>query len=140
MKRSRISYKRCTSRGTQTPCETIERQEGTCRDFAFLMMEAARSLGFAARFVTGYVYVHDRDGPVRLGGGSTHAWCQIYVPGSGWVEFDRTDGIVGNRDLIRVGVAHTPRQAVPLSGSYSGDPDDELGMDVSVQVKTESLL
>ena len=49
-----FSYKRRTSRGTQTPCETIERQEGTCRDFAFLMMEAARSLGFAARFVTGY--------------------------------------------------------------------------------------
>jgi hypothetical protein len=63
-----------------------------------------------------------------------------YVPGSGWVEFDPTNGIVGNRDLIRVGVSRTPRQAVPLSGSYSGDPDDELGMDVSVQVKTESPL
>src|SRR5580692_12823602 len=72
------------------------------------MMEAARSLGFAARFVTGYVYVPDRDGPVRLGGGSTHAWCQIYVPGSGWVEFDPTNGIVGNRELIRVAVARTP--------------------------------
>lgn len=135
-----FSYKRRTSRGTQTACETIERQEGTCRDFAFLMMEAARSLGFAARFVTGYVYVPDRDGPARLGGGSTHAWCQIYVPGSGWVEFDPTNGIVGNRDLIRVGVARTPRQAVPLYGSYWGDPDQELGMDVTVQVMTESSL
>src|SRR6266481_6130344 len=100
-------------------------------------MEAARSLGFAARFVTGYVYVPDRDGPVRLGGGSTHAWCQIYVPGSGWVEFDPTNGIVGNRDLIRVGVARTPQQAIPLSGSYWGDADDELGMEVAVNVKTE---
>src|SRR4029077_2245396 len=99
-----FSYKRRTSQGTQTPGETIERQEGACRDFALLMMEAARSLGFAARFVTGYVYVPHRDGSVRLGGGSTHAWCQIYVPGSGWVEFDPTNGIVGNRDLIRVGV------------------------------------
>ncbi|MEH2560819.1 transglutaminase-like putative cysteine protease [Bradyrhizobium sp. AZCC 2289] len=135
-----FSYKRRTSRGMQTACETIERQEGTCRDFAFLMMEAARSLGFAARFVTGYVSVPDRDSPVRLGGGSTHAWCQIYVPGSGWVEFDPTNGIVGNRDLIRVGVARTSSQAVPLSGSYWGDPDDELGMDVSVQVKIESSL
>jgi len=76
-----FSYKRRSSRGTQTPDETIESQQGTCRDFALLMMEAARSLGFAARFVTGYVYVPARDGPVRLGGGSTHAWCQIYVPG-----------------------------------------------------------
>ena len=103
-----------------------------------LMMEAARSLGFAARFVTGYVYVPDRDGPVRLGGGSTHAWCQIYVPGSGWVEFDPTNGIVGNHDLIRVGVARTPQQAIPLSGSYWGDADDELGMEVTVNVTTEA--
>jgi len=133
-----FSYKRRSSRGTQAPQETIERQEGTCRDFALLMMEAARSFGFAARFVTGYVYLPDRDRAVRLGGGSTHAWCQIYLPGSGWVEFDPTNGIVGNRDLIRVGVARTPRQAIPLSGRYWGDVDDELGMDVSVQVKTET--
>jgi transglutaminase-like putative cysteine protease len=132
-----FSYKRRASRGTQTPGETIQSQQGTCRDFALLMMEAARSLGFAARFVTGYVYVSDRDGALRLGGGSTHAWCQVYVPGSGWVEFDPTNGIVGNRDLIRVGVARTPQQAIPLSGSYWGDAEDELGMEVSVNVKTE---
>lgn len=132
-----FSYKRRTSRGTQTPGETLETQQGTCRDFALLMMEAARSLGFAARFVTGYIYVPARDGPVRLGGGSTHAWCQIYVPGSGWVEFDPTNGIVGNRDLIRVGVARTPQQAIPLSGAYWGDADNEVGMEVSVNVKTE---
>lgn len=131
-----FSYQRRISRGTQTPEQTICRQEGTCRDFALLMMEAARTLGFAARFVTGYVYVPDRDGPVRLGGGSTHAWVQIYVPGSGWVEFDPTNGIVGNRDLIRVGVARTPEQAIPLSGTYWGDPEDDLGMEVSVNVKT----
>lgn len=131
-----FSYARRSARGTQTPTETIRRQEGTCRDFALLMMEAARSLGFAARFVTGYVYVPDRDQAIRLGGGSTHAWCQIYVPGSGWVEFDPTNGIVGNRDLIRVGVARTPWQAIPLSGSYWGDAEDDLGMEVSVQVKT----
>jgi transglutaminase-like putative cysteine protease len=133
-----FSYKRRASRGTQTPAETLESQQGTCRDFALLMMEAARSLGFAARFVTGYIFEPGRDGPLRLGGGSTHAWCQIYVPGSGWVEFDPTNGIVGNRDLIRVGVARTPQQAIPLSGTYWGDADDELGMEVSVNVKAEA--
>ena len=116
--------------------DTLLRQRGTCRDFALLMMEAARSLGFAARFVSGYVYVPSRDGPVRLGGGSTHAWCQIYIPGSGWVEFDPTNGIVGNRDLIRVAVTRTPSQAVPLSGTYWGDAEDELGMTTTVNVKT----
>jgi transglutaminase-like putative cysteine protease len=132
-----FSYERRSSRGTQSPATTIERQEGTYRDFALLMMEAARALGFAARFVTGYLYVPDRDKTVRLGGGATHAWCQIYVPGSGWVEFDPTNGILGNRDLIRVGVARTPNQAIPLFGSYEGDVNDELGMDVSVQVRSE---
>ena len=131
-----FSYQRRTMRGTQTPAETIGLQRGTCRDFALLMMEAARSLGFAARFITGYVYVPDRDGPTRFGGGSTHAWCSIYVPGSGWVEFDPTNGIVGNRDLIRVGVARTPAQAIPLSGSYWGDAGDEASMEVTVNVKS----
>jgi len=132
-----FSYERSTSRGTQSPGETLKYLRGTCRDFALLMMEAARLLGFAARFVTGDVYVPSLDGPLRLGGGSTHAWCQIYVPGSGWVEFDPTNGIVGNRDLIRVGVARTAEQAIPLSGSYWGDSDDELGMEVMVNVKME---
>ena len=101
------------------------------------MMEAARSLGLAARFVTGYIYVADRDGSITLGGGSTHAWCQIYLPGAGWVEFDPTNGIVGNRDLIRVAVARDPRQAIPLVGSYIGLASDDLGMSVQVNVTTE---
>jgi|SRR5579871_435782 len=133
-----FSYRRRSVQGTQPPAVTIEQQTGSCRDFALLMMEAARSLGFAARFVTGYVYVPDRDKAERLGGGSTHAWCQIYVPGSGWVEFDPTNGIVGNKDLIRVAVARTPSQAVPLSGSYWGDAADELGIEVEVYVTSES--
>ena len=101
--------------------------KGTCRDFAVLMIEAARTLGFAARFITGYLYLPDRDGPTWLGGGATHAWCQIYVPGSGWVEFDPTNGIVGNRDLIRVAVARVPSQAIPLFGTYWGIARMSLG-------------
>jgi transglutaminase-like putative cysteine protease len=132
-----FSYQRRTTQGTQLPDETLNLRRGTCRDFALLMMEAARSLGFAARFITGYIYLPDRDGPVRMGGGSTHAWSSIYVPGSGWVEFDPTNGIVGNRDLIRVGVARTPSQAVPLAGTYWGETIDQIDMEVSVNVKSE---
>jgi transglutaminase-like putative cysteine protease len=133
-----FSYVRRSAPGTQTPSETLKSRSGSCRDFALLMMEAVRSMGFAARFVTGYIYVPTRDGPGWLGGGSTHAWCQVYLPGSGWVEFDPTNGIVGNRDLIRVAVARNPDQAIPLCGVYRGDRDDELGMEIEVNVKTES--
>jgi transglutaminase-like putative cysteine protease len=130
-----LSYERRSAPGTQSPLQTLASRRGSCRDFATLMMEAARSLGFAARFVSGYLYVPDRDaGDVNIGGGSTHAWCQVYLPGAGWVEFDPTNGIVGSRDLIRVAVARDARQAIPLHGSYFGEAVDD-GMDVSVVVR-----
>ncbi len=131
-----FAYERRSAKGTQSPLQTLATRRGSCRDLATLMMEAARALGFAARFVSGYLYVPSRDsGESHLGGGSTHAWCQVYLPGSGWVEFDPTNGIVGNRDLIRVAVARDARQAIPLHGSYWGDAKDEEGMVVSVTVR-----
>ena len=99
------------------------------------MMEAVRALGFASRFVSGYLYVPREKGEEHKGGGNTHAWCQVYLPGAGWVEFDPTNGIVGNRDLIRVAVARDPRQAIPLQGSYFGSAADYVGMSVSVDVQ-----
>ncbi len=133
--RESFAYERRIERGTQPPTATLQRGRGTCRDFALFMMEAVRSLGFAARFVTGYIYVPSRDKPEYLGGGSSHAWAQVYVPGSGWVEFDPTNGIVGCSDLIRVAVTRDPSQAVPLWGSWRGTSDDALPLEVEVQVQ-----
>ena len=130
-------YSRRVESGTQTPIVTLENRRGTCRDFALFMMEAVRSLGLAARFVSGYIYVPSRDGDTNLGGGATHAWCQVFLPGAGWVEFDPTNGIVGNRDLIRVAVARDPSQAIPLHGSYIGKASDANGMTVQVNVTSE---
>jgi len=123
--------------GTQEPTQTLRLRSGSCRDFALLMMEAVRSLGFAARFVSGYLYVPLGGDEEHVGGGSTHAWVQVYVPGAGWMEFDPTNGIVGNHDLIRVAVGRDPRQAVPLSGTWIGFPSDNLGMTVDVTVSAE---
>jgi transglutaminase-like putative cysteine protease len=131
-----FGYERRLEGGTWPPLTTLGLGRGSCRDLALLMMEAVRCLGFAARFVSGYIYVPDRDGPAYLGGGSTHAWCQVYLPGAGWVEFDPTNGIIGNHDLIRVAVARDPAQAVPLTGTFYGAAADELGMSVEVQVTT----
>ena len=122
--------------GTQTPVETLQRRQGTCRDFAVLMIEAARALGLAARFVSGYVYAPGL-GEGRVGGGNTHAWVRIFLPGSGWVEFDPTNGIVGSRGLVRVAIARDPDQAVPLSGTWAGFPGSANGMDVSVEIKLD---
>jgi len=123
----------------QTPAETMALRNGTCRDFAVLMMDAVRSLGFAAQFVSGYLYCPPRHvgGLTRIGGGHTHAWLRVYLPACGWVEFDPTNGIVGNADLVRVAIARDPRQALPLFGTWAGQADDYLGMEVEVDVTSE---
>src|SRR6202012_4592703 len=100
-------------RPTAAPRPPWARPPPPCRDFALLMMEAVRSLGFAARFVSGYLYdaaLVDSETPI-VGGGATHAWCSVYLPGAGWVEFDPTNGLIAGRNLIRVCVARTPEQA-----------------------------
>ena len=128
-------YMRRSEQGVQEPGLTLRIGHGSCRDLALLMVEAVRALGFAARFVSGYLYVPVRDDPDIRGGGATHAWCQVYLPGAGWVEFDPTNGIVGNRDLIRVAVARDPRQAMPLTGTWYGRAEASLGMSVEVIVR-----
>ena len=133
----RFTYKARHEPGIQDPRTTLRLETGTCRDYALLMMEAVRSLGLAARFVTGYLHVPARAYPgetERHGGGNTHAWLQVYLPGSGWVDFDPTNGIVGTRGLVRVAAVRDPAMAIPLSGSWTGAAGDCLGMTVSVHV------
>jgi transglutaminase-like putative cysteine protease len=130
--RDRFSYIPRSERGVQTPAQTLANNSGTCRDFAGLMIEALRALGLPARFVSGYLFVPERGG--RVGGGATHAWLRVYLPGAGWVELDPTNGIIGNRDLIRVAVVRDHRHALPLHGTWTGFPSDSLGMTVEVHV------
>jgi transglutaminase-like putative cysteine protease len=136
--RKDFQYVRRSTKGVQTPSETIATHSGSCRDYAVLMMEGARALGLAARFVSGYIYSPRKDAGV-LGGGATHAWVQIYLPGAGWVDFDPTNDIVGNRNLIRVAFAWDHRQVLPLWGTFCGDAKAFLGMDVTVRVTEDEF-
>jgi transglutaminase-like putative cysteine protease len=135
-----LSYQARDEEGTQTPLETLARGGGSCRDYALLMMEAARRLGIATRFVSGYLYDPMLDagaqtpGESMVGAGATHAWLQCYLPGAGWVAFDPTNNLTGSNNLIRVGVARDPALASPISGSWYGPADAYAGMEVAVQV------
>jgi transglutaminase-like putative cysteine protease len=131
-----LTYVSRRSGKPQTPAETLSLSKGTCRDFAVLMMEGARALGLATRFVSGYLHVPaaTRDGDTHRGGGNTHAWVRVFLPEGGWVEFDPTNGLIGNRDLVRVAVVRDPSQALPLYGTWEGKGSDYLGMDVEVEV------
>jgi len=136
--RDNFRYAAREEEGTQAPQDTLKLSTGSCRDFALLMMEAARRLGIASRFVSGYLYDPALDGGPNgetQGAGFTHAWLQTYLPGAGWVPFDPTNNLLGGNTLIRVGVARDPKQAAPIAGSWYGEPGDYLGMAVNVVVK-----
>jgi transglutaminase-like putative cysteine protease len=136
--RTDFTYNAREEEGTQSPVETLETKSGTCRDYALLFIEAARALGFGARFVTGYLYdpALDGGGDAVQGAGATHAWAEIYLPGAGWVEYDPTNGLIAGENLIRVAVTRDPSQAVPIGGSFYGDAAF-LGMEVVVTVRAE---
>jgi transglutaminase-like putative cysteine protease len=132
--RDAFTYRKRHEHGTQHPLDTLQTRSGTCRDYALFMIEALRRLGIAARFVSGYLFIPGDRAHRYAGGGSTHAWVQVYLPSAGWIEFDPTNGIVGTRDLVRVAVARDPRQAIPLHGTYLGSADAFVAMDVSINV------
>jgi transglutaminase-like putative cysteine protease len=130
-------YRRREAKGIQLPVETLRLGHGSCRDFAMLMIEAARSFGLAARFASGYLVGPLDDPKVLTNGsarGSTHAWAQVYLPGVGWIDFDATNGSVGNSGLVSVAFVPDPLHAIPLHGAYIGSPSDHLGMEVQVSV------
>jgi transglutaminase-like putative cysteine protease len=135
--RSEFRYESRTAEGTFDPLTTLAGAAGACRDYAVFMMEAVRSLGMAARFVSGYLYderLYESAEPV-VGGGATHAWVEVYLPGAGWIEFDPTNGWIAGRNLIRVSTARTPQQAVPVAGSFMGEPGSFGSMTVDVAVE-----
>ena len=116
-------------KGTQDPIRTLKLGSGSCRDLAVLMIAALRSLGIAARFVSGYVHLaDDDDDDASVTGGNTHAWVQVYVPGPGWVDFDPSSGMIGNQNLVRVAVVHEPREAIPLQGTWVATPAKRVPM------------
>lgn len=131
--RSGLRYVVRHEEGVQSPADTLSLGSGSCRDYAVLFIEAARALGLAARFISGYLY----DPLGHLGAGATHAWLEVYLPGAGWVELDPTNGIVGNRNLVRIATARDAAQASPISGTFIGGPEDYEGLDVTVQVTAE---
>ncbi|WML90095.1 transglutaminase family protein [Thiothrix lacustris] len=114
--------------GVQSASETLKRCTGSCRDSAYLFMEAARSLGFAARFVSGYLDAE----PSSVNFGSTHAWAEVFLPGAGWKGFDPTIGKLVGTDHIAVAVARLPESVPPVAGAFVGPPGATLDVGVWV--------
>ncbi|MBK1723597.1 transglutaminase family protein [Thiocystis violacea] len=124
----RFRYEAREAPGVQTPAQTLSLGTGSCRDFACLFMEAARHLGFAARFVSGYLQVP----PSSTDLGSTHAWAEVYLPGAGWKGLDPTLGELAGPKHIAVAVARLPDSVPPVAGAYLGPPGATLDVGVWV--------
>jgi YD repeat-containing protein len=120
--------------GVQSPSQTVARGQGTCRDFAWLMIESLRRLGFAARFATGYLYSPRTAASGIRGAGATHAWCEVFLPDLGWVEFDPTNGLAESPDLIRIATTRTPAEASPMTGAVLEYVDSVLTVAVDVDL------
>jgi transglutaminase-like putative cysteine protease len=123
-----LAYKVREEPGVQSAKETLALGSGSCRDFALLFMEAVKCLGFASRFVSGYLYAPLMSAQV----GSTHAWAEVYLPGAGWKGFDPTIGDIVGKDHIPVAVARLAESVPPISGSYAGDAESTLDVGVWV--------
>jgi transglutaminase-like putative cysteine protease len=121
-----LSYRMREEPGVQTMGQTLARGTGSCRDFANLLMEAARYLGLAARFVTGYLNAPSLSGNF----GATHAWTEVYLPGAGWKGFDPTIGEIASSKHIAVAIGRLPDAVPPVAGSFFGP----LGADLYVGV------
>ncbi|MEM7436954.1 MAG: transglutaminase family protein [Myxococcota bacterium] len=115
-----IAYERRDEEGVQTPSETLARRKGSCRDMAELFVTASRQLGFAARFVSGYLYepTDESSESSNRAAGSMHAWAEVYLPGAGWRGFDATNGILTDHHFITAAVANRPAWVAPIQGRY----------------------
>ena len=123
-----LTYQLREEPGVQSASETLSRGSGSCRDSANLFMQAARRLGLAARFVSGYLHAP----PSMVNYGATHAWAEVFLPGAGWKGFDPSTGEIVGNEHIAIAVARLPESVPPVAGSFVGPPGANLDVGVWV--------
>ena len=127
---SELQYEMREEPGVQSPAHTVSTGSGSCRDFATLFIEICRHCGLASRFISGYALNEN----LAQEHASTHAWSEVYLPGSGWRGFDPTSGLVVSGDHIAVAVHRHPEAIPPVAGSFVGSANAQPELSVEVRV------
>jgi transglutaminase-like putative cysteine protease len=128
-----------TATDISTPVtEVFDKRRGVCQDFAHLMLSCLRSLGLAARYVSGYILTHPPRGTPRLiGADATHAWVSVFCPGLGWVDFDPTNAQTPRLEHITLGWGRDFNDVSPLRGVILGGGDHEPEIAVTMVPEAE---
>ena len=110
--------------------EAFAHRHGVCQDFTHVMLGMCRSVGLAARYASGYLF----NGPLDrlVGAQASHAWCEVYLPGAGWIGFDPTNNTLADDRYLKVAVGRDYDDVAPVTGSYVGTSHCHMEVEVAV--------
>ncbi|MFQ3577641.1 MAG: transglutaminase family protein, partial [Verrucomicrobiia bacterium] len=129
-----ISYEYREEGPARSPEETIQRASGACRDTALLLAAVARGLGLAVRVVSGFLTEFDVSSEQRVAEGAMHAWCEVFLPGAGWVGLDGTNGVFCDHCYLPCAAGLTMEDVAPLLGSYYGQERVESALTSTIRL------
>ena len=126
-----FSYQAGVTRVNTTVKEVFDHRYGVCQDFTHVMLGMCRSLGIAARYASGYLYNGPRD--TLVGAQASHAWCEAYLPGAGWIGYDPTNLTLADDRYVKIAVGRDYDDVAPVTGTYVGTAHCHLDVRVEVE-------